>query len=312
MPHFKKNFKKTLAKGNSFALLRTNATVLIEQGAGMKATLEYRKKISKAYSRLGKKKRVLADFLLNHPERVLELTITKLATECHCDATTVVRFAQQLGYSGFPELKMSVARQAGAPWSEFPAAGSADDFGAKLQYLHVEAIKATFQNLKPAVLEQAVGKLFSSRKIMLCGAGASRFPAGDLHIKLMRLGFQALCLPDFEFWKTFAGYMDRTDALVVFSNSGETPQAVEIASIAKEKSVCVIAVTAFEGSRLGSLADICILTEGKGESFFRLGVMASRISQLFIVDLLTVYLSLKNKERSWSFLKRSYEQHIKK
>lgn len=59
---------------------------------------ENRQGLSKSFSRL-------ADYLLDHYVQSALMTATELAHQVDVDAATVVRFAQRLGYSGFPELQ---------------------------------------------------------------------------------------------------------------------------------------------------------------------------------------------------------------
>ena len=59
---------------------------------------ENRQSLSKSFSRL-------ADYLLDNYIQAALMTATELAHQVDVDAATVVRFAQKLGYSGFPELQ---------------------------------------------------------------------------------------------------------------------------------------------------------------------------------------------------------------
>ncbi|HKJ27791.1 MAG TPA: MurR/RpiR family transcriptional regulator [Anaerolineales bacterium] len=59
---------------------------------------ENRQKLSKSFSRL-------ADYILDNYVQAALMTATELAHQVDVDAATVVRFAQRLGYSGFPELQ---------------------------------------------------------------------------------------------------------------------------------------------------------------------------------------------------------------
>jgi DNA-binding MurR/RpiR family transcriptional regulator len=53
--------------------------------------------MSKSFARL-------ADFLLDSYVEASFMTASELAQELNLDAATVVRFSQQLGYSGYPKL----------------------------------------------------------------------------------------------------------------------------------------------------------------------------------------------------------------
>lgn len=272
---------------------------------------DYRKIIGKIYSKLGKKKKNLADILLNSPEKVLEKNANKLAEDCGCDQATVVRFAQQLGYNGYADLKLAIARADGTPWQNYESkSGSGSNFNSvcdRLLQLHTETLKRTLNNAKEEILTALTEKISSSKKVMICGSGTSRLATEDLNIKLMRQGINTICFADPQMWKTFLGYLNENDVLILFSHSGETPEIVEFAEAAHKKGIYLTAITGFEGSPLAEFSDCLLLTECRGERSIRLGAMTSRTAQSIIVDLITICLSMRDKKQSWDFLEKSYD-----
>lgn len=272
---------------------------------------DYRKLISKIYSQLGNKKKEIANILLNTPEKLIEKSANELAKDCKCDQATVVRFAQQLGYSGYTDLRLAIARELGTPWQNYETKTNDDSkFNAvcgKLLQLHTETLKKTLDNTKEKTFANLTEKISGSKKVMICGSGTSRLAAEDLNIKLMRQGINTICFADPQMWKTFLGYLDENDVLILFSHSGETSEIIELAGTARKKGIFLTAVTGFEGSPLAGLSDCLLLTECSGERLIRLGAMTSRTGQLIIVDLITICLSIRDKRQSWDFLEKSYE-----
>lgn len=70
--------------------------------------LAYEDRIRAAYADLSPSFRRLADFLLDEYDEAAFLTGTQLAARLDLDPATVVRFAQRLGYPGYPELQDEV------------------------------------------------------------------------------------------------------------------------------------------------------------------------------------------------------------
>ena len=60
--------------------------------------------IPKQYTHLRNKKQKIADFILQNPQQVISLPVQILAKQCCCEQTTTIRFAQQLGFSGYTDL----------------------------------------------------------------------------------------------------------------------------------------------------------------------------------------------------------------
>ncbi|MBN1876826.1 MAG: MurR/RpiR family transcriptional regulator [Anaerolineae bacterium] len=70
----------------------------------------FRDKIQEQYEELSPRFRSLADFILENTLDVGFLTATELARRVGVDPATVVRFSQELGYSGYRELSREIKR----------------------------------------------------------------------------------------------------------------------------------------------------------------------------------------------------------
>ncbi len=272
----------------------------------------YRDAINRLYSSLKSKKRRIADEILSAPLEVVGLSVAEFAARCECEQTTVVRFAQQLGYSGYAELKIAVARQSEAIWQEFdlPAASEDTNGGNRvteaLLKLYFESLRATLHGLDPAALDTVLDRIYTAERVMICGAGTSALAAEDLQVKLARQGVPTIFYRDFELWNTFVGYLGEKDVLICFSNSGETSGILSVVGAARKRKVFIVAIVSFPNSTLARLADVAIHTENRGELPIRLGAMTSRVAQSVIVDYLTIRYSMQDKDKTWNYLEQSY------
>jgi DNA-binding MurR/RpiR family transcriptional regulator len=68
----------------------------------------WRERISRAFERMSASNRKVASFLLEHPTEAAFMTGSQLAYRLDLDPATIVRFAQSLGYPGYPELSADV------------------------------------------------------------------------------------------------------------------------------------------------------------------------------------------------------------
>ena len=64
----------------------------------------YRDRIRTIYEHLSPGYRRIADFLLTHYQDAAFMTAAEVARQATVDTALVVRFAQRLGYPGYPEL----------------------------------------------------------------------------------------------------------------------------------------------------------------------------------------------------------------
>ena len=61
--------------------------------------------IHEAYDRLPKKQKKIADYISSNVQEVIFYSISELAAVLETSEAAVVRFAQNLGYSGYPQLR---------------------------------------------------------------------------------------------------------------------------------------------------------------------------------------------------------------
>ena len=87
----------------------------------------FREHIRKHYDHLSRSYRRVADFILNDYRTAAFMTAAALADAVEVDTTTVVRFAQRLGYPGYPELIEDIQDQVKIELSQGYNAPAADD-----------------------------------------------------------------------------------------------------------------------------------------------------------------------------------------
>ena len=70
--------------------------------------LDLVKEIKERYPKMSKSHKVIAAFILEKPDVAAYLTATKLGCETGVSESTVVRFAIELGYKGYPEMQRAL------------------------------------------------------------------------------------------------------------------------------------------------------------------------------------------------------------
>lgn len=99
--------------------------------------------------------------------------------------------------------------------------------------------------------------------------------------------------------------LSNKDVAVIISYSGMTKEIVQCAEMAKDAGAPVIAVTSFRESPLSKLAD-CNLYVSATEFEFQTGKLASRLSQLAVIDMLYSACVQRNYEECMQYLKHTY------
>ena len=158
------------------------------------------------------------------------------------------------------------------------------------------------------VLQSCLEMIKKARRICLFGLGASLVAAQDAYLKFLRLNKLAIINMDWHSQILQAKNADHRDLGIVISYSGATTEMVECMKIMKENKTPIIAITRCVNSPVSELADQLLYTTAN-ESVFRSGAMASRTSQLNIIDILYTALANDQYEMSLEQLSRT---HIRK
>lgn len=262
-------------------------------------------RIKQCYPELRPSERRVADYVLLHPDRVGELTLAALAGEAGVSEPTVLRLVHALGYHGLGELRLALARESGGPRVDLRVAPGdrLSELPDRLIGQAVAALEDTRATLDRERFSQAVALLASARHIDVYGVGNSEAVAVDLVTKLLRIGLPCRFYADSHLQQIAACGLGPGDAAVGISHSGATRDTVDALRIAREQGAATIAITNFRGAHVLEWADVALVT-GDVETGFDTETMASRISQLAIVDSLYMGLVLQDYEGRAAFLEK--------
>lgn len=258
--------------------------------------------------------RRVAEAVVADPSGVARESITALAESCRTSAPTVVRFAKRLGFAGYPQLRLALAKGAGIEegrTARGPLSGTLDasdtleQVVAKIGYANARAVEDTAETLDVAALERTIDALVPARRIDLVGVGASAVPAIDLYQKLSRLGLNAGYHSDRHAAMTALSLRETDDVVIAVSHSGNTTDVIGPVEVARRQGATTVAITNHPGSRLARTADISLITASR-ETTFRSGAMASRIAQLMVVDCIFVGVALRDMPATQTALDASF------
>ncbi|WP_067597119.1 MurR/RpiR family transcriptional regulator [Nocardiopsis listeri] len=257
----------------------------------------------------------VAQRVIDDPERAAASSITQLAKDCATSEATVIRFCRTIDFSGYRELRLALATEAGqarGARSNIPELSSdinPDDtlvtVVQKIAYTDARAVEETGAAMDVEVLRAVIDALANARRIDIYGVGASAFVGADLQQKLHRIGLTSFAWSDAHVMLTSASLLEDTDVAIGISHSGTTIDTVQALSEAGRHGAKTVAITNFPRSAIG-FADH-VLTTAARETTFRSGATASRLAQLTVVDCLFVGLAQIRYADSRSALETTYE-----
>jgi len=242
--------------------------------------------LSYKHGALTKKEEIIARYVLENAEEVIHMSITELSELLRVGEGTIVRFCQKLGFEGFHSFKIFLAKSIPHGKGENEIFSS-EDILSKIKANHVNAIEKTYELLKSSkdVLTKCAETIATCNKLYTVGVGASGATALDAYYKFMRIGINTFFSQDPHLAAMEIAISKSEDVLLAFSQSGSTSVIVDLAKLAKENHVTVIAVTGHMRSPLANVADYVLLTPIR-EAPFESGAIRSKISQLHVLEAL--------------------------
>jgi DNA-binding MurR/RpiR family transcriptional regulator len=240
--------------------------------------------------------RRVARHVIDAPEEVSGSTITELAQGCGTSETTVIRFCRAIGFTGYPELRLTLANEVGRAQGIGGGRIVGADIGRddtlkeivqKISYADARAVEETAHQLDIQVLEDVVTAIVDARRVDIYGVSAGAFVAMDFQQKLHRIGRVSYAWSDAHMMLTSAAVLEPGDVALGISHSGATVDTIDALSVAGRRGAVTVALTSFPRSPIAEVVDL-VLTTAIGETTFRSGATASRLAQLTVIDCVFV------------------------
>ena len=243
----------------------------------------------------------VADTIIANPQEVIYASIAELAERSSVSDPTVVRACKKLGFNGYQDLKITMARELVNPLQAIHEEIKADDDVStvigKVFQSTVNALNFTRDTLRPDDISQTVEAILIARKILIVGMGNSHAISLDLQHKLMRLGINAQSFSDPHMATIALSYMDQQDLIFCISHSGSSREVVDLAIQAKQNGVKIVSVSNIGISPLSRISDIALHT-ASNETRYRIFGQSSRIAQLAVIDAIYTLIILHSKQNN--------------
>ncbi len=269
------------------------------------------------YNQFTKAERKVADFIMQHSQEVLFMSITDLADACNVGETTVFRFCRTMHTQGYQELKiqLSLSMKEEPPvrtgTSDHEAANGSGGFMPGLLETNYNVLRETDSLLSREKLEEIIAHMTAARKIVFMGVGSSGMVAMLAAHKFLRITDKVQCFIDSHMQAMNASLLKPEDVAVVISYSGSTKDSITVARLAREAGAYVVAISRFVKSPLIDYANATLLC-GSKEGPLQGSSITAIISQLYIMEVLYSAYYSRNYDECYVNIKKSAESVTEK
>lgn len=249
--------------------------------------------INSYYPELTKAEKKIADYILKNIKEVIYMSVTDFAETVGVGEATILRFCQKIGYKGYQEFKIMLAKEP----STIEGSDETQSYIDFIKKNMIDVINETRSLINEENLEKAIDLIYYTDKVYFFGVGNSGLTAIEAKNRFLRYGKHVEAVVDPHFQTMCAATFQGGEVVVSITLSGSTKDIVESTEMAKKHGAKVIVVTNYIKSPITKFADIVLLTSKK-EHPLDGGTLVAKISQLYVVDLLCTGVSLKDREKS--------------
>lgn len=131
------------------------------------------------YSSFSKGQKLIAKFIMDHYDRAAFMTAAKLGEEVGVSESTVVRFAIELGYDGYPRLQKELrevikSKLTSAQRLEVTSSHiDPDNILRSVLHADMTKLRSTLEEADPVIFGQAVEAILDAKKIYILGVRSS-------------------------------------------------------------------------------------------------------------------------------------------
>ncbi|WP_018921987.1 MurR/RpiR family transcriptional regulator [Salsuginibacillus kocurii] len=272
-------------------------------------------RIDSIFPKLKGAERKLAEYIFNDYEKIIHQSITEVAELSNTSESTVVRFCKKLGYKGFQDLKINLAREIIKPEQHIHEVIDPHDevvtIKKKIFQSNIQALYDSMEICSDEELEQAIQVISKANTIEFYGAGGSGNVALDAQHKFLKVGIKCFAYTDANLQAMSASVLTPNDIAIGISHTGSHTDTLHALKLAKEQGATVISISNISKSPITKVADITLYTTSK-ETMFRTDATASRIAQLTIIDTLFAGVANNRYDSAYNNIQKTRSSTINK
>lgn len=272
-------------------------------------------RLAKDCSKFSKGQRAIAKYILNNYDKAAFMTAGRLGEIVGVSESTVVRFATELGYDGYPVMRKALQemiRNRLTSVQRIEVARSMldeKDIVKSVISSDMQNLQATLDNLDQASFNSAVDEIINAKRVYIVGMRTSTSLASFLGLYLNLLRDGVTVVRDTAASETFEQLIriGEGDLFIGISYPRYSSHTVEAMQFAKRMGAKAIAITDSSASPVNGIADICLYAKSDMVSF-----IDSLVAPLSLINAIIMEVAKKNREdvlKTFESLENFWQEH---
>ncbi|MBQ2973177.1 MAG: MurR/RpiR family transcriptional regulator [Clostridia bacterium] len=259
----------------------------------------FNRKIEDIYKTLSKGHKKIADYIMNNYEKASFMTAASLGKAVGVSESTVVRFASNIGFDGYPELQKYLQEMVKSHLTSVQRMDVAasrfdgDDMLDKAFAVDIEMIKATREGISRDAFEKSADAINNAKKIYILGVRSSAALASFAAF-YFRFLYENVVLVDTSASSEIFEQMFRIgadDVCIAISFPRYSTQTVKALNFAKDRGATIISITDGEMSPIAQLATHLLVAKSSMVSF-----VDSLVAPLSLINALVAAAARKKQD----------------
>ncbi|GAA3020242.1 MurR/RpiR family transcriptional regulator [Tetragenococcus solitarius] len=251
--------------------------------------------IKQHYHTFSDTEKKVADYFLEIGNNAVAKTIANISDDIEVSQATIFKFVKKIGFNGFQDFKISIARNANSSvidpsiiaYTDIDENDSSYQIASKVINANIASINNFMQSITEEKLDNILSMIYNSETIHFFGIGGSSVIAFDSYQKFLRTKYSCDYIFDYHLQLMYTTKLTDKDLIFLFSHSGQSIETLNLAKEIAKTSAKLVVLTGNSTSELINLADETIIAYSE-ESKFRTESLSARILYLSLMDIFYV------------------------
>jgi DNA-binding MurR/RpiR family transcriptional regulator len=264
-------------------------------------------RVNKNYPKMSKGHKKIADYITENYAKAAFLTAARLGEITGVSESTVVRFAFELGFDGYPEMIQAVRDYTGSKLTTVERISvmndrlGADDAFEKILSMDIDKLKKTLETADKTEFLSAVDKLCAAKNIYVIGARSAAVLAryAAFYFNMM---FESVKLvhttSTSEMFEQILG-IGASDVMIGMTFPRYSKHTVNAMKFAKDSGARVIGLTDSNASPIAEFSDNILIAKSNLTSF-----ADSLVAPMSVLNALIVAVGI----RKQSYVEANYKR----
>ncbi len=250
------------------------------------------------YPRLSKSQKLIAEYILSSYDKAAFMTAAKLGVSVGVSESTVVRFANEVGFEGYPKLQKALQELIKNRLTTVQRLELSNDYLSNEYALRsvlkadIDNIRITLEKIDFKMFENVLDSIFRANKIYIIGLRSSTALAEFLGFYLNVI-LQNVKVVSYGISDIFEQMINvkKGDLVIGIGFPRYATKTINALDFAKSRGADVVAITDSKRSPLASKADYTLIAESNMASF-----VDSLVAPLSVINALIIAVGMKEKE----------------